>query len=137
MQQEQERDEAVEHQADKKLTAVKSPRAKKATSRPGSVAARREEDSGADLEVLNASPGEIAPDTTTKQNREDINAIAEKRHQKTAAEREKERAAKEQKDKNRSVALRMTTAKFNKEFEQVIADMKESEEWTEDSRIDF
>lgn len=73
----------------------------------------------------------------TKQNREDIDAIAEKRHRKTAAEREKERAAKEQRDKNRSVALRMTTAKFNKEFEQVIADMKESEEWTEDSRIDF
>jgi len=132
MQQEQERDEAVERQADKKLTAAKSPRAKKATSRPGSTAARREEDSGAGLEALNASP-----DTMTKQNREDIDAIAEKRHRRTAAEREKETAAKEQRDKNRSVALRMTTAKFNKEFEQVIADMKESEEWTEDSRIDF
>ena len=31
----------------------------------------------------------------------------------------------------------MTTEKFNKDFDQVMADMKESEDWTEGNRITF
>ena len=132
-------------QAAKSKPAPKpSPRHK----RPGSAAAAPQEDENGNLTASRpathpASPRKAdytlptATDVATRQNLQDINAIAEKRHEKETEKEKRAKAQKDQRDKNRSVALAMTTAKFGKDFDQVMADMKESEDWTEESRISF
>ena len=57
--------------------------------------------------------------------------------QKAAQQEEKEKALNDKKNYIKSKAEKMTIEKFNKDFEQVMTDMKDSEDWTEGQRITF
>jgi hypothetical protein len=68
---------------------------------------------------------------------EELKQLQERLDKKAAEEEEKNKALQDHRNKNKSIAEKMTTEKFKKDFEQVMADMKESEDWKEGDRINF
>ena len=76
-------------------------------------------------------------DPRVVRNVEDLKQLQERINKKAAEEEQRNKAEQDFKNKNKNVAQKMTLEKFNKDFEQVMADMKASEDWEEGQKINF